>query len=199
VVCFESLTDVSLFWVAQEQSAMAQIFIFNLVVGFDHENSDLRGILVTKFLNPSRSKAVPHIDPHFLGPTEVVSPHQADAVVMLLSGPRGGVAKSAGLDVSKATLNDAIGGMTFTDESIGQFCEVYWDRLPRLSNVAGAIFHEVAHLKSRMGNDEMHNKDPNFRILGPKGAGEMDPSPADIRFFTKVIGNRTQRLRNHAY
>ena len=95
--------------------------------------------------------------------------------------------------VDRARANTNILGMTDLNLKI---CEVYFDRLYEGSSkeLAGACYHEAAHIKSNMDNS-MHNNQDGFL----KGSPDYNGSPTDSNntFLNKHIGRKVSMNGGH--
>jgi hypothetical protein len=129
----------------------------------------------------------------------LIAPGRFDAVVFLVKdathsfGPKIGGSGPNSPDVL---------GRTFLGASGGGLAEVYWDTCFSSKEMAAAIFHEAAHLKSGKGQ-EMHDQTvgrphggPGLRVLRANGASFASPSGDDLDFYsvaiTKTIALRTR-------
>jgi len=97
-------------------------------------------------------------------------------------------ANGGNVDIPKANTN--VLGMTDLNTNI---CEVYFDRTFQGSakELAGAAFHEAAHLKSQMGN-EMHGPQDGFLKAAPDYNGI--PSKSKITFMSPRIGKQVKQI-----
>lgn len=107
-----------------------------------------------------------------------------DVVVYMVRSVHKSVIAAQGGDVSEAESNGNILGLTDLNKKI---CEVYFDRMYDGSpkELAGACYHEVAHIKSNQAN-EMH-KDKNGYL---KGSPDYNGNPTDDNnaFVAKHLG-----------
>ena len=78
--------------------------------------------------------------------------------------------------------------LCLTDLSL-KICEVYFDRLYEGSSkeLAGACYHELAHIKSNMDNS-MHSKRDGFLGVSPDYNGT--PTDANNTFVSTHIGRK---------
>lgn len=134
---------------------------------------------------------------------ETIAPNRFDAVVFVIDDTRHSLVRKIGGDVSDADQSPTVLGTTALGATGGGLAEVYWDRCVNHYEVAGAIFHEAAHLKSDMGK-EMHDwKSPAqsggmaLRILSAKGGTYQYPSWGDLTFYEAAV-KRAITLRTKA-
>ena len=108
---------------------------------------------------------------------------KTDVIVYLVSSPKYGVINDQKGDFSMATNNDKILGLTDLNKKI---CEVYFDRIfPESSKeLAGACYHEAAHIKSNMGNS-MHTGKDGFLKDSPDYNGT--PTTTNDEFMAKHL------------
>jgi len=109
-----------------------------------------------------------------------------DAVVYVVRNLSKSVISSKKGSVAIAETNTNILGLTDLNLKI---CEVYFDRLYEGSSkeLSGAIYHELAHIKSNMDNS-MHNNQDGFL----KGSPDYNGSPTDSNntFLNKHLGKK---------
>lgn len=109
-----------------------------------------------------------------------------DVVVYVVRNISKSVITAKGGSVSIAEANTNILGLTDLGLKI---CEVYFDRLYEGSSkeLAGACYHEAAHIKSNTDNS-MHNNQDGFL----KGSPDYNGSPSDSNntFLNKHIGRK---------
>ena len=126
------------------------------------------------------------------GPDNWIAPLlPTDVLVYVVPDVNKSVVVANGGNVDRAKSITNVLGLTDLNTSI---CEVYFDRMFQGSpkELAGAAFHESAHLKSQMG-DEMHGVQDGFLRAGPDYNGI--PTKANVNFMSAVIG-RTVRQTN---
>jgi hypothetical protein len=115
-----------------------------------------------------------------------------DVAVYLVPDVKYSVIEANGGDASMAVANPNLLGLTATVLNI---CEIYYDREtyrnPQI--VAGAALHEVAHVKSQMG-DGMHAGKDGFLTASPSYLGS--PSANNLAFLAGVIGNKVKQKAN---
>jgi len=112
------------------------------------------------------------------------APQGIDIVVYLVPNPNYySVIKKNGGDVSSVLSNDKILGVTDVNLKI---CEVYFDRCFQGSTkeVAGAAYHEAAHVKANQDN-KMHAGKNGFLKESPDYNG--DPTRENTTFFSTHI------------
>ena len=129
------------------------------------------------YMQPIASKATGSVSgievwwvPEYWNP----APQGIDILVYIVPNPKYySVIKKNGGDVSSVLSNDKILGLTNVSMKI---CEVYYDRCFQGSTkeVAGAAYHEAAHVKSNQGN-EMHDKNNRFLRADP----DYNSTPSD--------------------
>jgi len=109
-----------------------------------------------------------------------------DVIVYLVRNIEKSVIKAKGGSVATAEVNDKILGMTDLNKKI---CEVYADRMFQDSSkeLAGAIYHEMAHIKANQDNTMHKNKDGFL-----KDAPDYNGSPTDdnTKFIATNIGKK---------
>jgi hypothetical protein len=111
------------------------------------------------------------------------SPQGVDIVIYVVTDVNKSVIKHNGGDVTIATGDTNILGLTDLNLNI---CEVYFDRVFQGSTkeVAGAAYHEAAHVKSRLDN-AMHTGRDGF--LGAKPDYNGNPTTKNTDFVAKNI------------
>jgi hypothetical protein len=111
------------------------------------------------------------------------SPQGVDIVVYVVTDVDKSVIKHNGGDVTVAVTDTNLLGLTDLNLKI---CEVYFDRAFQGSTkeVAGAAYHEAAHVKSDMDN-AMHTGRDGF--LGGKPDYNGNPTVKNTDFFAKHI------------
>lgn len=109
-----------------------------------------------------------------------------DVIVYLVRNIEKSVIKKQGGTVATAEVNDKILGMTDLNKKI---CEVYADRLFQDSSkeLAGAVYHEMAHVKSNQDNS-MHKNKNGFLTDSPDYNG--NPTDDNSKFMASVIGKK---------
>ena len=111
---------------------------------------------------------------------------ETDVVVYMVKSVDKSVIAKKGGDVSLASGDGNILGLTDLNLKI---CEVYFDRMYEGSSkeLAGACYHELAHIKSNMDN-AMH-KDQNGFL---KGSPDYNGSPTEenAKFIGKHLGRK---------
>jgi len=114
-------------------------------------------------------------------PKKFSSVEATDVVVYLVPDPKRSVIKANGGSVQMADDDHVLG---LTDLNL-QICEVYFDRAFQGSpkEVAGAAYHEAAHLKSNMDNS-MHSKQAGFFGASPDYNGS--PTATNTSFFQNI-------------
>lgn len=109
-----------------------------------------------------------------------------DVVVYVVRSLAKSVISAKNGSVAVAEANTNILGLTDLNLKI---CEVYFDRLYEGSpkELAGACYHEAAHIKSNMDNS-MHNNQDGFL----KGSPDYNGTPTDSNntFLNKHIGRK---------
>ena len=179
------------------------LWVFDTIVGLrDHRNKSLPDAL--KLLNGAYLSycqgAVPGGSAHTIVSAigkqvtgSQVSPSAFDAVVFLVKDPT----QSFGPKIGGTAANQAdVLGRTFLGAAGGGLAEVYWDLCRGNNELAAAIFHEAAHLKSGLGQ-QMHTATvgaphggPGLRVLRANGASFFAPSGDDCDFYSIAIPNR---------
>jgi hypothetical protein len=113
-----------------------------------------------------------------------------DVVVYLVPDPKRSVIKANGGSVQMADDDHVLG---LTDLNL-QICEVYFDRAfdgsPK--EIAGAAYHEAAHLKSNLDNS-MHSRQAGFFGASPDYNGS--PTPNNTSFFAQNISRQLRQVR----
>ncbi len=111
---------------------------------------------------------------------------ETDVIVYMLRNLSKSIISKKGGSVAMAEANDKILGMTDLNKKI---CEVYADRLFQDSSkeLAGAIYHEIAHIKSNQDN-AMHDGKNGFLKASPDYNGT--PSDENATFMAKHIGRK---------
>jgi len=106
-----------------------------------------------------------------------------DVIVYVVKNPDKGVIKGQKGDVSIAENNDKILGLTDLNKKI---CEIYFERIYTDSSkeYAGACYHEVAHIKSNLGNS-MHTGKNGFLKDSPDYNG--NPTTENDDFLAKNL------------
>lgn len=128
--------------------------------------------------------------PEYWNPT----PTGIDIVVYVVTDVNQSVIRHNGGDVSLAVSDTNILGLTDLNLNI---CEVYFDRAFQGSTkeVAGAAYHEAAHVKSQMDN-AMHTSQNGF--LGERPDYNANPTTNNTDFFathiTRVTNQRWVRF-----
>jgi hypothetical protein len=109
-----------------------------------------------------------------------------DVIVYMLRNLSKSLISKKGGSVAMAEANDKILGMTDLNNKI---CEVYADRLFQDSSkeLAGAIYHEVAHIKSNQDN-AMHKDKNGFLKESPDYNGS--PTDENATFMGKHIARK---------
>lgn len=109
-----------------------------------------------------------------------------DVIVYLVRNINKSVIKTKGGSVAMAEANDKVLGMTDLNKKI---CEVYADRLFQDSSkeLAGAVYHEMAHIKSNQDNS-MHASKNGFLKDSPDYNG--NPSDDNQKFMGTHIGRK---------
>lgn len=109
-----------------------------------------------------------------------------DVIVYMLRNIGKSIISKKGGSVAMAEANDKVLGMTDLNHKI---CEVYADRLFQNSSkeLSGAIYHEVAHIKSNQDN-AMHKDKNGFLKESPDYYGS--PSDENAAFMAKHIGRK---------
>lgn len=109
-----------------------------------------------------------------------------DVIVYMVRNIEKSIIKKKGGSVSMAETNDKVLGMTDLTKKI---CEVYADRLFQDSSkeLAGAIYHEIAHIKSNQDN-AMHTGKNGFLKAAPDYNGS--PSDDNADFMAKHIAKK---------
>lgn len=109
-----------------------------------------------------------------------------DVIVYLVRNIEKSVIKKQGGSVAIAEANDKVLGLTDLNKKI---CEVYADRLFQDSSkeLSGAIYHEMAHIKSNQDNSMHKNKD-GFLTDSPDYNG--NPSEDNAKFMAANIGKK---------
>jgi len=114
-----------------------------------------------------------------------------DVVVYLVPDPKRSVIKANGGSVQMALEDDLVLGLT--DLNL-QICEVYFDRAfdgsPK--EIAGAAYHEAAHLKSNLDNS-MHSRQAGFFSAKPDYNGS--PTANNVNFFAQNISRQLRLTR----
>lgn len=109
-----------------------------------------------------------------------------DVIVYMVRNIEKSVIKNQGGTVATAEANDKILGMTDLNKKI---CEVYADRLFQDSpkELSGAIYHEVAHIKSNQDN-AMHKGKNGFLTDAPDYNGT--PTDDNNKFLAGVLAKK---------
>ena len=109
-----------------------------------------------------------------------------DVIVYMVRNIEKSVIKKQGGTVATAEANDKILGMTDLNKRI---CEVYADRLFQDSpkELSGAIYHEVAHIKSNQDN-AMHKGKNGFLTDAPDYNGT--PTDDNNKFLAGVLAKK---------
>ena len=109
-----------------------------------------------------------------------------DVIVYLVRNIEKSVIKKQGGTVATAEANENILGMTDLNKKI---CEVYADRMFQDSSkeLAGAIYHEMAHIKSNQDNS-MHKNKNGFLKDAPDYNG--NPTDENTQFMATNIGKK---------
>lgn len=109
-----------------------------------------------------------------------------DVIVYMVRNIEKSVIKKQGGTVATAEANDKVLGMTDLNKKI---CEVYADRLFQDSSkeLAGAIYHEMAHIKSNQDN-AMHKSKNGFLTDAPDYNGS--PTDDNAQFMATNIGRK---------
>jgi len=117
------------------------------------------------------------------------APQGIDIVVYVVPSPYYSVIKKNGGNVAAETADDKVLGITNVDLKI---CEVYYNRCFQGSTkeVAGAAYHEAAHVKSNLDN-KMHDKNNGFLRGNPDYNGT--PTDENTAFFAKHIAKTTNQ------
>ena len=115
----------------------------------------------------------------------IIAPGKFDAVVFVIDDIRHSLVKKLGGSTDRASKNSTVLGTTLLGATGGGLAEVYWDRCVNNSEIAGAIFHEAAHLKSEQ--DESMHTAKEVRILSAKGGQHQHPSWGDLEFYEAAI------------
>ena len=111
---------------------------------------------------------------------------ETDVLVYMVRGLDKSIIAKKGGDVSLADGNDRVLGLTDLNLKI---CEVYYDRMFQGSpkELAGACYHEVAHIKSDMDN-KMHDDQNGFLREAPDYNGS--PTSSNAEFLAKHLGRK---------
>lgn len=125
-------------------------------------------------------------DAVFVSETTSPSILDTDVIVYVVSRIGKSVISAKGGDVSMAEADGNVLGLTDLNLKI---CEVYYDRLYEGSpkELAGACFHEMAHIKSNMDND-MHKDQNGFLKASPDYYGT--PTDSNNSFVAKHLGRK---------
>jgi len=117
------------------------------------------------------------------------APQGIDIVVYIVPNPGKSVIQKNGGNVAADTADDKVLGLTNVDLKI---CEVYFDRCFQGSTkeVAGAAYHEAAHIKSNLDN-KMHDKKNGFLRGSPDYNGT--PTDENTAFFATHIAKITNQ------
>lgn len=109
-----------------------------------------------------------------------------DVVVYMVRGLHKSIIEKKGGDVSIAHGDERILGLTDLNLKI---CEVYYDRMFQGSpkELAGACYHEAAHIKSDMDN-KMHENQNGFLTDAPDYNGK--PTTSNNEFLAKHLGRK---------
>jgi len=109
-----------------------------------------------------------------------------DVIVYVVRDISKSVISKQGGSVAIAEADGNIMGLTDLNKKI---CEVYFDRIYQDSSkeLAGAIYHEAAHIKSNMDNSMHTNKD-GFLKAKPDYYG--DPTDDNNSFFGGHLGKK---------
>lgn len=113
---------------------------------------------------------------------------ETDVIVYMLRSLSKSVISKNGGSVTMAETNGNVLGMTDLNKKI---CEVYADRTFQNSpaELAGAIYHEIAHIKSNQDN-AMHDGKNGFLKASPDYNGS--PSDENATFMAKHIGRKVK-------
>jgi hypothetical protein len=114
-----------------------------------------------------------------------------DIMVYVVPNVRGSVIAANGGSVAGPSADTNILGITDLNLNI---CEVYWDRTfeGSVKELAGAAYHEGAHLKSRQDNG-MHGRQDGFLAAAPDYNGK--PTKRNIEFYSSCIGQKVKQLK----
>ena len=114
-----------------------------------------------------------------------------DVVVYIVPDPKRSVIQANGGTVDMALNDENLLGLT--DLNL-QICEVYFDRAFQWSpkEVAGAAYHEAAHLKSNLDN-AMHSRQSGFLSAKPDYNGS--PSANNATFFAQNISRQLRMTK----
>ena len=135
--------------------------------------------------------------------TPPIVPAQFDAVVFLVGDVGRSLGPRIGQQPKPTTVsNRLVLGSTFLGAPSGGLAEVYWDRCVNNEEVAGAIFHEAAHLKSGL-DAPMHNwksptphGGPGIKVLSATGGKFPIPSWDDFECYSSFIPNQVTMRTN---
>ena len=114
----------------------------------------------------------------------IIAPGKFDAVVFVVTDVNASVGAHVGGNVQNLASNAL--GNTVLGATGGGVAEVYWDRCFNNDEVAQAIFHEAAHLKSNQG-EGMHTARRGLRVLRKDGSSFKFPSWDDLEFYSAAI------------
>lgn len=109
-----------------------------------------------------------------------------DVIVYVVPDTHKSVIAANGGSAARAVADTNILGLTDLNSKI---CEVYFDRMFQGSpkELAGAAYHEVAHIKSNM-DDRLHNGQDGFLRGSPDYNGS--PSTKNTTFMATHLGRR---------
>lgn len=111
---------------------------------------------------------------------------ETDAIVYMVKSVGSSVISKQGGSVAAAEADGNTLGLTDLNKKI---CEVYFDRMYEGSSkeLSGAIYHEVAHIKSNMDNT-MHKDQDGFLKAAPDYNGS--PTDGNTEFMAKHLGRK---------
>jgi hypothetical protein len=114
-----------------------------------------------------------------------------DIVVYVVPDPKRSVIAANGGNVDLSLSDPQVLGLTDLNLRI---CEVYFDRAydGSPSEIAGAAFHEAAHLKSGMGNEMHLVQHGNFAA---KPDYNSSPTAENISFMATHITKQVKQMR----
>ena len=114
-----------------------------------------------------------------------IAAQKYDAVVFMIGDIKASLVKKLGGSIERARNNQKHLGTTLLGATGGGLAEIYWDRCFNSFEVAAAIFHEAAHLKS--GQDDTMHDAAGVRVLSAAGGQFQYPSWEDLEFYQAAI------------
>ena len=167
---------------------MASFALYVKYKGGNRESLEKAITLLKTYLNSIREKQTTFDSVDALLVEDGTTPalQDTDVIVYLVRNIGKSVIVKKGGSVAMAEANDKVLGMTDLNKKI---CEVYADRLFQDSSkeLAGAVYHEMAHIKSNQDNG-MHTGKNGFLKDSPDYNG--NPTTENTEFMAKHIGRK---------